>query len=324
MSVLVTGGAGYIGSHVAWALLDAGYDVVVLDDLSTGVRRNVPDAAVFVHGDVGDPETAARALADHGVTAVLHFAGSILVDESVALPLRYYRNNTAASRTLLDACVRAGVERFVFSSTAATYGMPAVDRITEDTPQRPINPYGSSKLMVEQILADTAQATSLRYLALRYFNVAGADPAGRTGQSTPRATHLIKVAVQAALGRRDGMAIYGTDYPTPDGTCIRDYIHVSDLADAHVLALQSLEAGGASGALNCGYGRGFSVREVIDTVKAVSGVDFPVRLEERRPGDPPMLVAEPARLVARLAWRPCRTDLETIVRTALAWEAAGA
>ena len=321
MRVLVTGGAGYIGSHVAHALVDAGHGVVVLDNLSTGVRANVPAAADFVHGDVGDQERVGALLHDEGIDAVLHFAGAIVVPESVADPLKYYRVNTAKTRDLLAACVAAGVDRFLFSSTAAVYGQPESLPITEDTPLAPINPYGRSKLMTEWMLADLAAATPLRYTALRYFNVAGADPEGRTGQSTPDATHLIKVASQTAVGARSRMAIFGTDYPTRDGTCIRDYIHVSDLATAHVLALEALAETGENRVLNCGYSRGFTVREVIDAVKRVSGEDFEVREEPRRAGDPPELVADSTRLREQLGWSPHHDDLDVIVRTAMDWEA---
>jgi UDP-glucose 4-epimerase len=320
MNVLVTGGAGYIGSHVVWALLDAGHSVVVVDDLSTGVRENLPADLPFVEARAGSGEPVDAALHEHDVDTIIHFAGSIVVPESVENPLKYYDNNVSQGVNLLKTAVEAGVKRFVFSSTAAVYGEPESNPITESTPKAPINPYGHSKLMFEQVLADTSAAHGLDYCALRYFNVAGADPQGRTGQSTPNATHLIKIAAQAALGERDKLAIFGTDYDTPDGTCIRDYIHVTDLATAHLAAMRYLADGGESGPFNCGYGRGFSVREVIDVVKEVSGLDFPVEETGRRAGDPPALVADSGKLRAAMAWEPAHDDLSTIVRTALAWE----
>jgi UDP-glucose 4-epimerase len=320
MTVLVTGGAGYIGSHMVHALLDRGEQVIVLDNLSTGIRGLVANRAEFVEGDVGDAALLRRVLASGKVEAVIHFAGSIVVPESVDNPLAYYANNTVASRTLIAASVEAGVQRFVFSSTAAVYGSPEHNPIAETAPREPINPYGRSKLMTEWMLEDTARAHPFSYIALRYFNVAGADPEGRTGQSTPKATHLIKRACQAALGRVPQLDIFGTDFPTRDGTGIRDYIHVSDLADAHALALAYLAQGGASRALNCGYGRGFSVREVIDMVSRVAGVSLPAREALRRPGDPAELVADSSQLKTLLNWRPKHDDLEEIVRTAFAWE----
>lgn len=320
MRVLVTGGAGYIGSHMVLELLDAGEDVVVLDNLSTGFRSAVPDAARFVEGNVGDMELVGRLLRDTPVDAILHFAGSIVVPDSVVDPLGYYGNNTCNSRNLLACAVDAAVPHFIFSSTAAVYGEPEQSPAAEDAPLRPISPYGSSKLMTETMLADTARAHPLRYVALRYFNVAGADPQGRTGQSTPRATHLIKVASEAAVGLRAGLDVYGTDYPTPDGTCVRDYIHVTDLVRAHLDALRYLRAGGESVVLNCGYGRGFSVLEVVEAVKRVSGADFPVKTVERRPGDPPSLVAGAGRIRNVLGWEPRLNDLDTIVGHALDWE----
>ena len=322
MPVLVTGGAGYIGSHMVLALLDAGRDVVVLDNLSTGADWIVPDPARLVVGNAGDKETVARVIKDYGIDAIAHFAASIIVPESVVKPLDYYRNNTVAGHALIETAIEAGVRRFLFSSTAAVYGMSEESPLGEDASLAPISPYGSSKLMVEQMLRDAARAHDLRYVALRYFNVAGADPQGRAGQSTPRATHLIKVACEAAVGRRNHLEIYGTDYPTPDGTCIRDYIHVSDLADAHLLALDHLEGGGENLVLNCGYGRGYSVREVIDTVKRVCGVDFEVRLADRRAGDPAVLVARADRIRETLGWRPKLDDLDAIVAHAYAWEKA--
>lgn len=320
MTVLVTGGAGYIGSHTVLALRDRGEVVVVLDDLSTGQARLVPADVPLVEGDVGDAALVDRLLRDHGVDAVIHFAGSIIVPESVADPLKYYRNNTAASRVLIEACVKAGVGQFIFSSTAAVYGIPAEVPVSEDAPLAPISPYGTSKLMTEWMLRDTAAAHDLRYVALRYFNVAGADPQGRSGQSTPEATHLIKVAVQAVTGKRDHVAVYGEDYDTPDGTGVRDYIHVSDLARAHLCALDHLREGGEGGVFNCGYGRGASVREVLAAVERVSGQQLDIRTAPRRAGDPPMLVADPARLRARFGWAPELDALDTIVAHALEWE----
>lgn len=318
--MLVTGGAGYIGSHVVLALRDAGRPVVVIDDLSTGRRAAIPDGVPLIEGSVGDPDLVTRAIADHGVGTVMHFAGSIIVPESVERPVDYYRNNTVNSLALIDTCLRIGVGRFIFSSTAAVYGMPEVMPIDEDAPTRPINPYGRSKLMTEWTLRDVAEAHGLRYVALRYFNVAGADPAGRSGQSSKVATHLLKIAAQAATGQRPEIQIYGDDYPTPDGTCVRDYIHVSDLASAHVAALDHLEAGGDSRTLNCGYGRGYSVREVLDMVETVLGHPLPIRTAGRRAGDPPTLVAKTDRIGEALSWTPRFADLRTIVETALAWE----
>ncbi len=320
MTVLVTGGAGYIGSHMAWALVEAGRNVVVLDDLSTGFRRAVPEQAVFVRGDCGDEAVVDEVIERHAVSAVVHFAGSIVVPDSVVDPLGYYLNNTVKSRALIECCVEGGVRNFIFSSTAAVYGEPEVVPIDEGAALAPISPYGSSKMMTETMLRDAAAVHDLTYAALRYFNVAGADPLGRAGQSTPRATHLIKVASQAAVGRRPGLEIFGDDYPTADGTCVRDYIHVSDLANAHLLALEHLERGGASLTANCGYGRGHSVREVIDAVKRVSGVDFPVHMSQRRAGDPAALVASADRIRGELGWRPRHDDLDAIVAHALAWE----
>ncbi len=320
MAILVTGGAGYIGGHMVLALLDAGEEVVVLDDLSTGFAWAVPKPATLVIGDMGDTAALEAIFANHHIEAIAHFAAKIVVPESVADPLLYYLNNTAKARNLIEVAVRAGIRRFIFSSTAAVYGEPIVNPISEDAPPAPINPYGRSKLMVEWILEDVARARDFSYVALRYFNVAGADPAGRLGQSTPNATHLIKVAVQAALGRRPGMDVYGTDYPTPDGTCIRDYIQVSDLIAAHLLALAHLRDGGKSLVLNCGYGHGHSVNEVIDMVKRVTGIDFPVRLAGRRAGDPAMLVAGAARIRNLLGWSPRYDNLQEIVHEAYEWE----
>ncbi len=320
MTVLVTGGAGYIGGHMVHALVDAGRRVVVLDDLSTGFRWALPRQARLIVGDIGDQMLVEKLVGEHDITAILHFAGSIVVPESIRDPLGYYLNNTVKTRAVLAAAVAAGVGRFVFSSTAAVYGTPAVCPVTEDSPTLPLNPYGASKLMSERMLADTAVAHDFRFVALRYFNVAGADPAGRTGLSTRGATHLLKIACETALGRRPVMEVYGTDYPTADGTGVRDYIHVSDLVAAHLLALQHLEDGGASGVFNCGYGRGFSVLEVIEAVRRVSGHDFPVVYGPCRPGDAAMVIADSRRLADTFGWRPRYDRLETIVAHALAWE----
>lgn len=322
MAILVSGGAGYIGSHMVLELLDRGESVVVLDDLSTGFWWAVPKEATLVRGDMGDQELVARVIAEHGITEIAHFAARIVVPDSVSDPLGYYLNNTVKTRALLESAVRGGVRHVIFSSTAAVYGEPQVSPVPEDIALNPINPYGRSKLMSEWMLADVARAHGLTYVALRYFNVAGADPKGRSGQSSPNATHLIKVASQAALGQRAGLEVFGTDYPTPDGTCVRDYIHVTDLARAHLAALDHLRAGGANLTLNCGYGRGYSVSEVIDVVKQVSGVDFPVKLSGRRAGDPASLVAKADRIRAELGWQPEHDDLGEIVRQALAWEEA--
>ena len=319
--MLVTGGAGYIGSHAVLALLDAGWRVVVIDNLSTGFRWAVPEAATFVQGDIADQPLIAGLIAEHGIGAIVHFAGSIVVPESVSDPLKYYENNTVKSRSLIESAVKGGVRHFIFSSTAATYGIPETVPITEQTRTQPINPYGWSKLMTERMLADTAFAHPLNYCALRYFNVAGADPQGRCGQSTAGATHLIKVAVEAATGKRESVAVYGTDYDTPDGTGVRDYIHVSDLAAAHVDALAKLiETPDESYVMNCGYGRGFSVLEVLDAVDRVTNMKIDRKLEARRPGDPDALVANNDKILATLPWRPRRDDLDTIVADALAWE----
>ena len=320
MTILVTGGAGYIGSHMVHALVDAGERVVVLDTLATGFGWALPDTAALVVGDTGDQALVTQLLARHGVDAVIHFAASVVVPDSVADPLGYYRNNTANSRSLIECAVKGGVRRFIFSSTAAVYGNPELVPVGEDDPARPMSPYGSSKLMTEIMLRDAGAAHGLSHVILRYFNVAGADPSLRTGQSTRNATHLIKVAVETALGVRAKMQVFGTDYPTPDGTCIRDYIHVCDLVRAHSDALAYLRNGGASTTLNCGYGRGFSVREVIDTVKTVSGVDFRVETAARRAGDPAQIVARSDRIRALLGWRPQFDDLATIARHALEWE----
>ena len=321
MTVLVTGGAGYIGSHMVLELVAVGEKVVVLDNLSTGSRANVAASVPIILGDAGDENTVRALLRHHKVEAIIHFAGSIVVPDSVTDPLGYYNNNTVKSRALMAAAVVCGVKHFIFSSTAAVYGMPSVNPVTEQTALKPISPYGTSKLMTELMLADTARAHDFRYAALRYFNVAGADPQGRTGQSTPRATHLIKVACQTALGQHPALNVYGTDYETPDGTCVRDYIHVSDLARAHLAALHHLRAGGASDIFNCGYGRGYSVLDVIAAVKKASGADFKVKYAPRRAGDPAALVASAIHIGNVLGWQPELADLDTIVAHAFAWEA---
>ncbi|HZY67776.1 MAG TPA: UDP-glucose 4-epimerase GalE [Devosia sp.] len=320
MAVLVTGGAGYIGSHMALKLGDAGEKTVVLDNLVTGFDWAVDSRATFVQGDAGDTPFVEELIREHGITEIVHFAGSIVVPESVVDPLKYYRNNTATSRNLLEAAVRGGVERFIFSSTAAVYGMTGLAPVEETTPLLPMSPYGKSKLMTEWMLADVAAAHPIKYGVLRYFNVAGGDPARRSGQSTPFATHLIKVAAQTALGQRPKMDIFGTDYPTPDGTCVRDYIHVTDLIEAHALLLEHLRGGGDSVTLNCAYGQGYSVRQVIDTVKSVSGVDFPVEEGPRRAGDPASITATGEKIRSTLGWVPKHDDLRVMVSTALDWE----
>ena len=320
MSVLVTGGAGYIGGHMNLGLLDAGERVVVLDNLSTGFDWAVPDEATLVVGNVGDADLLARLLEEHEVDAIAHFAAKIVVPESVADPLGYYLNNTSNARTLIEAAVKGGVKAFIFSSTAAVYGETSSEPVSEETPLAPVSPYGRSKLMVEWMLEDAARAYDFRYVALRYFNVAGADPQGRLGQSTPKATHLIKRGVQTALGLYPQMEIFGQDYPTRDGTCVRDYIQVTDLIDAHLAALAHLRAGGASLVCNCGYGHGQTVKKVIDVVKRVSGVDFKVVLSPRRAGDPATIVARADRAKSVLGWAPKRDNLEDIVRQALDWE----
>ncbi len=320
MAVLVTGGAGYIGSHMVLALIEAGERVIVVDDLSTGRREAVPDGVRLEVADVGDSAAMGQLMVEEGIESVLHFAGSIVVPDSIADPLGYYLNNTVKSRALIDTAVKSGVRHFVFSSTAAVYGIPESNPIPEDAALQPISPYGSSKLMTEIMLRDTAAAHGLNCAVLRYFNVAGADPDLRSGQSTPRATHLIKVACQAAVGLRPEIEIYGDDYATPDGTCIRDYIHVSDLANAHLLALDHLRGAGGSLLVNCGYGKGHSVREVIETVRRASGIDIATRVTARRPGDPDVLVAGAQRIRDELGWRPVHDDLDAIVAHALAWE----
>ena len=320
MTILVTGGAGYIGSHMVHELVDAGEPVVVLDNLSTGFRFLLPASVPFISGSTGDRDLVGKIIAQHGITAIIHFAASIVVPDSLRDPLDYYRNNTMNTCALIDTAIQGGVGQFIFSSTAAVYGNVKESPIPEDAPTAPISPYGTSKLMSEIMLHDAGRAHGLRFVVLRYFNVAGADPRGRTGQSGPIATHLIKVACEAAVGKRPKMDVYGNDYPTPDGTCIRDYIHVSDLARAHSAALGHLRRGGASATFNCGYGRGHSVFEVIDAVRRVSGRDFPVEIAGRRPGDPPELVASVDRIRKGLAWHPQFQDIDTIAAHALAWE----
>ncbi|MFN4142672.1 UDP-glucose 4-epimerase GalE [Aestuariivirga sp.] len=320
MTTLVTGGAGYIGSHMVLALTDMGEDVVVLDNLSTGYWWAVSPQARLVEGDIGDEALLERLMAEHRFDAIVHFAGSIVVPDSMRDPLGYYLNNTVKSRMLMAAAVKAGVPRFIFSSTAAVYGNTTSQPVFEDAGPAPISPYGSSKLMTEWMLRDVNAAHGMQYIALRYFNVAGADPQGRIGQSTPRATHLIKVACQTALGQRDHLDVYGTDYPTPDGTCLRDYIHVSDLIQAHIDALSHLRRGGESGIFNCGYGKGYSVLEVIKAVERVNGAALPVQYAPRREGDPAAIVAGASRVREVLGWQPRHENLDFIVETALAWE----
>jgi UDP-glucose 4-epimerase len=323
MAVLVTGGAGYIGSHMVLALQDAGHEeIVVLDDLSTGFDWALAPEVRLVIGDVADQALVAETIRQYHIDAIAHFAARIVVPDSVADPLGYYLANTVKTRALIETAVRTGVKHIIFSSTAAVYGEPEVVPVPEDLATNPINPYGRSKLMSEWMIQDAAKAHGFSYVILRYFNVAGADPRGRTGQSTPNATHLIKVATQAALGQRSHLEVFGTDYPTRDGSCLRDYIQVSDLAEAHRVALDHLRAGGASLTLNCGYGRGYSVLEVIEVVKRVSGQDFAVRLSPRRPGDPAQIVARADRIRSELGWTPKYDDLDGIVRQALAWEDA--
>lgn len=320
MSVLVTGGAGYIGSHMVLELVDAGEDVVVIDNLSTGFAWAVAKPAQLVVGDVGDDDLVRAVIRKHKVSSIIHFAGSIVVPESVADPLGYYLNNTVKSRSLIESAVKTGVKQFIFSSTAAVYGNPLENPVSETAQPAPMSPYGSSKLMTEIMLRDASIAHDFSAVALRYFNVAGADPQGRSGQSTPRATHLIKVACETALGKRAGMEVFGTDYPTADGTCVRDYIHVKDLARAHVAALDYLRKGGTTDIFNCGYSKGYSVFEVIGAVKRASNVDFNVKLSPRRPGDPAAIVAASGKIRDRLGWVPKHDDLDQIVAQALAWE----
>ena len=321
MAILVTGGAGYIGSHMVWALLDAGHEVVVIDRLSTGFRWAVAPAARFYLGDVGDTSILDQVFSENSIDAIIHFAGSIVVPDSVGDPLEYYDNNTGNSRTLVSAAIKAGVGQFIFSSTAAVYGTPDdCSPVDEATAPRPENPYGQSKLMTEIMLRDSAKAYDFRYVALRYFNVAGADPEGRTGQSNRRATHLLKVACEAALGEREAVDVYGTDYPTEDGTGVRDYIHVTDLVAAHLKALDYLQRGGASLTANCGYGAGYSVLDVLKTVEKVSGHSFSIRYSPRRPGDAAYVVADASLARTVLDWVPTHDSLEHIVETALDWE----
>lgn len=334
-TILVTGGAGYIGSHTSRQLVNAGCNVVVVDNFYSGNRWAVPKEVILVEGDAGDLDLISRLLTLHHVEAVVHFAGHIVVPESVADPLKYYRNNTCCSRNLIEACTGCGVYNFVFSSSAAVYGIPSRIPVAETARTAPINPYGRSKLMTEWMLEDTANSFSsafgaatqpqdrFRYVALRYFNVAGASLDGALGQATPNASHLIKVACEAACGKRESLAIYGTDYPTPDGTCIRDYIHVEDLAQAHLLALAHLFGGGAAEILNCGYGTGFSVREILEAVKEVSCVQFRIIETERRLGDPPALISDPQRIKELFAWRPALQDIRLICETAYKWEKNG-
>ncbi len=319
-SVLITGGAGYIGSHAVLVFRDAGHKVVVLDDLSTGHRTAVPGDVLFVEGNAGNQALVRQLIEEHDVGTVVHFAGSIVVPESVENPLKYYENNTAVSRNLIRACVDNEVKNFIFSSTAAVYGIPDHVPVAETAPTVPINPYGSSKLMTEWVLRDTALAHDFRYVALRYFNVAGADPKGRTGQSTAQATHLLKVTCQVALGQRPHLDVFGDDYDTRDGTCIRDYIHVTDLAQAHLDAFEYLNAGNESCVLNCGYGTGTTVNEAIAAVRRVINADFAVRIAPRRPGDAPSLVADNSLIQETLGWKPQYDDTDVIVKTALDWE----
>jgi UDP-glucose 4-epimerase len=318
-SVLVTGGAGYIGSHTVLQLVARGERVVVLDDLSTGFRQAVRDVPL-VDGNVGNRKVVDQLLAEHNVDTIVHFAAHTIVPESVSDPLKYYCNNTAATRTLLEAASKAGVKHFVFSSTAAVYGIPSAGVAAEETPTAPINPYGTSKLMSEWMLRDLCAVTPLRSVVLRYFNVAGSDTQGRIGQSTRKATLLVKAAVEAAVGKRSHLSIFGTDFPTPDGTGVRDYIHVEDLATAHLNALDYLRAGGASLTANCGYGHGYSVREVLSSVEKIAGVKLDIREEPRRAGDPPALIAKADKARQVLGWKPKLDDIDVIVRTSLDWE----
>ncbi|WP_449394137.1 UDP-glucose 4-epimerase GalE [Devosia riboflavina] len=320
MTVLVTGGAGYIGSHMVLNLADAGQDVVVLDNLVTGFDWAIDGRAQFVQGNAGDIDFVVSLIEKYRITEIIHFAGSIVVPESVTNPLKYYANNTATSRNLIEAAVKGGVKHFIFSSTAAVYGMTGLAPVVEDTPLNPMSPYGRSKLMTEWMLADVAAAHPMTFGVLRYFNVAGADPQKRSGQSTPLATHLIKVACQTALGQRPKMDIFGTDYETPDGTCVRDYIHVTDLIAAHALLLNHLRKGGESTTLNCAYGQGYSVREVVETVRKVSGINFRADEGPRRAGDPASITATGQKVRSLLGWKPQHDDLNEIVETAYAWE----
>lgn len=320
MSILITGGAGYIGSHAVYEFLDAGYDVIVADNLSTGHRALLPDHLPFYEGNVGDKAFMKGVFARHTIDTVLHFAGSIIVPESVENPLKYYENNTVVSQSLLQSCVDHGVKNFIFSSTASVYGSNPLQVMQEDYAPQPENPYASSKLMTEMMIRDTSAAHGLNFVILRYFNVAGADPQGRTGQMKENATHLIKVACEAAIGKRPHISIYGTDYDTPDGTCVRDYIHVSDLANAHLKVYERMMTTPVNKVYNCGYGVGFSVLDVIDHVEKVGGVPLVRIMSDRRAGDPVALVANPARLMAETGWAPRHNDLDHIIRTAMAWE----
>ena len=320
MTVLVTGGAGYIGSHMVHALAEAGESVVVIDNLSTGFSTSLPEGVPLFIGDAADENLVEGVIAAHGVESIVHFAGSVVVPDSMRDPLAYYRNNTMTTRSLLNAAVKCGVNRFIFSSTAAVYGNPERMPVTEDAPTRPLSPYGSSKLMTEIMLHDVAQAHGMNYVVLRYFNVAGADPHARIGLATVGATHLLKIAVEAATGQRAKIDVFGTDYPTPDGSCVRDFIHVSDLAQAHRAALSYLRNDGPSTTLNCGYGRGTSVLETIEAVRRVSGRNFAVQYAARRPGDIMPMIADTSRIGTTLDWTPQYADLETIAAHALAWE----
>jgi UDP-glucose 4-epimerase len=320
MTVLVTGGAGYIGSHMVHALVDAGENVVVIDNLSTGFSSFLPEGTKLFIGDAADENLVEGVIAAHNVESIIHFAGSVVVPDSMRDPLGYYRNNTMTTRSLLTTAVRCNVKRFIFSSTAAVYGNPDQMPVAEHAPTRPLSPYGSSKLMSEIMLHDVASAHDMNYVVLRYFNVAGADPKGRVGLATVGATHLLKIAVEAATGQRAKVDVFGTDYPTPDGSCIRDFIHVSDLAQAHRAALAYLRGGGTSATLNCGYGRGYSVLETIEAVRRVSGRNFAVQYASRRPGDIMTMVADTSRIRSLLDWTPQYDDLETIAAHALAWE----
>ena len=320
MTVLVTGGAGYIGCHMVHALVEAGESVVVIDNLSTGFSTYLPEGVPLFIGDVADENLVEGVIDAHGVDSIIHFAGSVVVPDSMRDPLSYYRNNTATSRNLLNAAMKCGVKRFIFSSTAAVYGNPDTTPVAEDAPTRPLSPYGSSKLMTEIMLHDIAPAYGMEFVVLRYFNVAGADPQGRTGLATMGATHLLKIAVEAATGQRNKIDVYGTDYPTPDGSCIRDFIHVSDLVQAHRAALDYLRDGGTSTTLNCGYGRGYSVLETIEAVRRASGRNFAVQYAPRREGDIMTMIADTSRIRATLNWTPQYDDLQTIARHALAWE----
>jgi UDP-glucose 4-epimerase len=320
MSILVTGGAGYIGSHMAYGLIDANEPVVVLDDLSTGLEWCIPNQATFIRGDIGDKYLVSNIIKQNNVDAILHFAASVIVPKSIIDPLKYYRNNAIKSYELIECAVRNGIRHFIFSSTSAVYSEAAPVPLTEDAATEPTSPYGWTKLMTEQLLRDVARASDLHYVILRYFNACGADPKLRTGQSTPAATHLIKVGVETALGRRPEMEVFGTNYPTPDGTCIRDYIHVCDLVAAHLLALQYLRSNGASEIFNCGYGHGHSVLEVIQAIKRIANKDFKVKFGPRRGGDKAIGVASADRLRSMLGWKPQFDNLDTIIKHALAWE----